>query len=116
MYKIPGQLTSARNTGVETLATIANAAFAGAERMTALNLNAARTFLEDSAANTRALVAVRGVQGFVSLQNKLAKPGLEKAAAYSRSARQIAAETREALSEVMERQVSRLDRKPGKAA
>jgi len=110
MYKVPEQLTGVNRAGVETLVTLANAAFAGAERLAALNLNAARTLLEDSAANTRALLAVKDVQDLVSLQNTLAQPGLEKATDYSRSVYQIATETREALSEVVEGQVSELNK------
>ena len=110
MYKVPEQLTGVNKAGVETLVTLANAAFAGAERLAALNLNAARTLLEDSAANTRALLAVKDVQDLVSLQNTLAQPGLEKATDYSRSVYQIATETREALSEVVEGQVSELNK------
>ncbi|MCX7165902.1 MAG: phasin family protein [Rhodocyclales bacterium] len=110
MYKISEQLTSANQAGVETLVTIANASFAGVERLAALNLNAVRTLFEDSTENTRALFAVKDVQDFVSLQTKLAQPGLEKATVYSRSVYQIATETQEALSGVVEGKVSELNK------
>ena len=110
MYKLPEQLASANQASVETLVTFANAAFGGAERLAALNLNAARTMLEDGAANTRALLGVKDVQSLVSLQTTLSQPGLEKASVYSRSVYQIAAETQEALSEVVEGQVSKLSK------
>ena len=110
MYKLPEQLASANQASVETLVTFAKAAFGGAERLAALNLNAARTMLEDGAANTRALLGVKDVQSLVSLQTTLSQPGLEKASVYSRSVYQIAAETQEALSEVVEGQVSKLSK------
>jgi phasin family protein len=110
MNKVPDQLTSANRAGVETLVTMANAAFAGAERMAALNLNAVRSLLEGSTANIRTLLAVKDVHGLVSLQNTLTQPGLEKATVYSRSVVQIATETQEALSEVVEGQVSELNK------
>lgn len=115
MYSVPEQLTSANKAGVETLVTIANTAFSGAERLAALNLNAVRTLLEESTANTRALLSVKDVQELVSLQTTLAKPGLEKASTYSRSVYQIAAETQEALSEVVEGRVTELAKNAGKA-
>ena len=108
MYKVPEQLTSANKAGVETLVTIANAAFAGAERLAALNLNAARGLLEDSAANTRALLAVKDVKDLVSLHNTLAQPGLERATVNSRSVYQIATATQEALSDVVEGRISEM--------
>ena len=110
MYKVPEQLTRANKVGVETLVTIANAAFAGAERLAALNLNAARSLLEDSAANTRALLAVTDVKDLISLQNTLAQPGLERATVYSRSVCQIATATQEALSEVVEGRISEMNK------
>jgi phasin family protein len=49
---------------------------------------------------------VKDAQGLVSLQTRLAQPGMDKATVYSRSLYQIAAETQEALSEVIKNQVS----------
>lgn len=108
MYKLPEQLISANKASVETLATFANATFAGVERLAALNLNTARAMLEDSVASTRALLAVKDVQDLVALQSNLVQPGLEKAAAYSRSIYDIASETQGVLSQVVDAQVSDL--------
>lgn len=102
MYKLPEQIANANKASIETLASIANTSFAGAERLVALNLSAVRGILEDSAANTRALVAAKDVADLASLQASLAQPGLEKAEVYSRRVYSIASETREALSEVIE--------------
>jgi phasin family protein len=110
MYQVPEQLIRANNAGVETLVIIASAAFGGIERLTALNLNAARMLLEDSAANTRVLLAVKDMKALASLQAALAQPGLEKANTYSRSLFQIATETQGAMSGVVEGQVAELGR------
>lgn len=110
MYKVSEQISSSNKAGVETLMTLANATFAGAERMAALNLNAARSFIEDSAANTRALLAVKDVEALVSLQKSLAQPDTEKATAYTRRVYEIATQTQEALSQVVEAQVSELNK------
>lgn len=110
MYNVSEQFSSANKAGVETFMTLANATFAGAERLTALNLNAARSFVEDSAANTRALFAVKNVEALVSLQKSLAQPDSQKASAYSRRVYEIATETKEALSQVVEAKVSELNK------
>ena len=115
MYNLPEQLSSASKAGVETLVNMANTAFGGAERLAALNLNAARTLMEDGATRTRVLCGVEDLQGLVSLQSNLAQPGLEKAAVYSRSVYQIAADTQEALSDVVEGQVSEFSRSASEA-
>jgi phasin family protein len=115
MYNVSEQLTSTNKAGVETFMTIANATFAGAERLAALNLNAARTFIENSAANTRALLAVKDLEALVSLQKSLAQPDAEEAADYSRRVYEIATQTHEALSQVVEGQVSELNKNLGLA-
>jgi phasin family protein len=104
------QLANANKANVETLLTIANTAFASAERLAALNLNTARAILEDSVANAKALLAVKDVQQLVSLQTTLAQPAVEKAVAYSRSVYEIATQTQEELSKVVEVQFSEMNK------
>jgi len=104
------QFANANKANVETLLTIANTAFASAERLAALNLNTARAILEDSVANAKALLAVKDVQQLVSLQTTLAQPAVEKAVAYSRSVYEIATQTQEELSKVVEVQFSEMNK------
>ena len=58
----------------------ANTAFEGIERLTVLNLAAARSMLEASIANMSALMGAKDIQSFVELQKGMAAPSLEKAA------------------------------------
>jgi len=110
MYSVTEQLVNANKARVETLATIADAAFSGTERLAALNVGAARSLLEDSVQGIRALLAARDVQDLVSLQNMLAQPGSEQATDYSSSVFEIAIQTREALSQVVEARVSEMNK------
>lgn len=110
MVSVTEQLVSANKARVETLATIADAAFSGTERLAALNVGAARCLLEDSVQGIRALLEARDVQDLVSLQNMLAQPGSEQAADYSSSVFEIALQTRAALSQVVEAQVSEMNK------
>ena len=98
------QLAAANKANVETLLTVANTAFASAERLAALNLNTARAILEDSVANAKALLAVKDVQQLMSLQTNLAQPAVEKAVAYSRSVYEITSETQQQLAKMVEAQ------------
>ena len=70
------QFASANKANVETLLTIANTAFASAERLAALNLNTARAMLEDSVTSAKALLAVKDVQQLMAMQTTLAQPAV----------------------------------------
>jgi len=104
------QFAAANKANVETMLNLANAAFANVERLAALNLNTARSVLEDSIANAKALLAVKDVQGLVSLQASLAQPLIEKAAAYNRSIYEIASQGQEEVSKLFEGQIAELNK------
>ncbi len=103
-YMNPDQLVGANKANVETMLTMANTAFASAERFAALNLNTARTLLEDSVNNAKHLLAVKDVQELMSLQTALAQPAFEKAIAYSRSVYEIAAQTQDEFAKILDSQ------------
>ncbi|MCK9285063.1 MAG: phasin family protein [Rhodocyclaceae bacterium] len=109
-YAVPEQLAAAHKANVETLLTIANTAFASAERFAALNLNTARAILEDSVATAKTLLSAKDVQELAGLQASLSQPALEKAVAYSRSVYEIATQTQEELSKVVEAQYAELNK------
>ena len=104
------QLSATNKANVETLLTLANTAFASAERLAALNLNTARALLEDSVANAKTLLGDKDVQDLVSLQTALAQPSIEKAVAYSRSVYEISAQTQEEFSKVFEGQFAEVNK------
>jgi phasin family protein len=99
-FVTPEQFTAANKANIETLLTLANTAFASAERLAALNLNTARSLLEDGVANTKALLAAKDVQELVNLQVSLAQPIVEKAVAYARSVYEISSQSQEEMSKV----------------
>ena len=110
MYTTPEKLASANKANVETLLTLANTAFASAERLAALNLNTARTLLEESVSNAKSLLGAKDAQDLVGLQSSLGQPAVEKIAAYSRSVYEIATQTQEEISKVFEGQFAELNK------
>ena len=110
MFATPEQFAGVNKATVESLLTLANTAFASAERLAALNLNTARTMLEDSVANAKALLAVKDLQELMSLQSAFAQPIVEKAVAYSRNVYEISAQTQEEMSKVFEAQFAELNK------
>ncbi len=103
-------LASANKASVEAFLTLANTAFASAERLAALNLNTARSFLEDGMANAKALLGAKDLQQLVSLQSTLAQPSVEKLVSYSRNVYEIATQTQEEVSKIVESQFAEVNK------
>jgi len=110
MFTTPEQIAAANKSSVEAALTIANTAFASAERLAALNLNTARGLLEESVASTKAMLSVKDVQELMNLQTSLAQPAVEKLVAYSRSLYEITTQTQEEISKVFETQFAEMNR------
>ena len=104
MFKTPEQFAAANKATVDSLLSLANTALASAERIAALNLNTARSVMEDSVSGAKALMGAKDVQEALSIQASLAQPNVEKAVAYSRSVYEISAQTQEELSKMVESQ------------
>lgn len=104
MYTTPEQFSSANKANVESMLSMANTAFASAERIAALNLNTARTLLEDAVANAKSLLGAKDVQELMSLQTSLTQPTLDKAVSYSRNLYEIAQQTQEEFGKIFESQ------------
>ncbi len=110
MFATPEQLAGANKANVEAMLTLANTAFASAERFAALNLNTARAVLEDSVNNAKALLGAKDLQEAISLQATLAQPSVEKAVSYSRSVYEISAQTQEEFSRLVEAQFAEVNK------
>ena len=110
MFTTPEQFAAANKATVDSLLSVANTALASAERVAALNLNTARSILEDGVANTKAMLAVKDVQELMNLQTSLAQPIVEKAVAYARSVYEITSQSQEEVSKVMESQVAEINK------
>jgi phasin family protein len=110
MNKVAEQFTTANKAGIETLQTVANTSLTGLANLTLLNLNTVRALVEDSASNAKALLAVKDVQGLLALQKSLAQPAVEKTIAYSRSVYEILSQSSNGVTQVVEEQVSEVNK------
>ncbi len=106
MYVTPEQIQAANKANVEAFLAVANAQFAAFEKLATIQAGAVKSAFEDSIANTRALLGAKDVQEFVTLQNSLAQPTLDKAIAYSKSVYEVATGANAELSKVAERRVA----------
>jgi len=110
MFATPEQFAAANKANIETMLTLANTAFASAERLAALNLNTARTLLEDGVANAKAMLAVKDMQELVDLHTSLAQPLVEKVVAYARNVYEIASQSQEEISKLLESQMAEINK------
>ncbi|MEF8733359.1 MAG: phasin family protein [Candidatus Accumulibacter meliphilus] len=106
MFTKPEQFAAANKASVDAMLTLANTALASAERIAALNLNTARSMLEDGVSNAKAMLGAKNAQELFSVQASLAQPNLEKAVAYTRSVYEISAQSKEEISKLLEAQFS----------
>ena len=106
MFASSDTLASANKTAAENLLILANTFFASTERLSALNLSAGRSFLEESVTNVNALFGLKDPQQLITLQSTLARPAAEKLVAYSRSVYEIASQTQEEVSKIIGSQFS----------
>lgn len=110
MFAMPDQFAASNKANIESALTVANSAFASVERLAALNLNVARSLLEESIANTKALLGAKDVQELMNLQTSFAQPLVEKAVAYNRSVYEIATQSQEEASKLVEGQIAELNK------
>jgi phasin family protein len=106
MYVTPEQLQAAQKSNVETLLAVASTQFGAIEKLASLNANAFKAAFEDSVANARAMMGAKDMQEFVSLQNSLAQPVLEKAINWSKSVYELATTTNAEMTKLAEKRTA----------
>ena len=100
------QVMGAHKANVETLFGLTGKAFEGMEKLIELNMQVARTAMDEAAVNAKAAFSVKDAQELMALQTSLLQPAAEKAAAYSRYVYEIAASTGAEVSRVAEAQAA----------
>lgn len=99
------QLAAQQKSNIDTLLSVSQATFGNIERLLNLNINAARSALEESAAQAKA--SVSGNNGVQALfQANQAQQAFAKVTAYLEDVRQIANQTQQELTEIIEAQRS----------
>ncbi len=98
------KFVAANQAAVDSLLSVVNAALASAERIATLNLNAARSTVEDTAAAAKTVLAAKDPQAALAAQSALVQPAVEKAVAYSKSLYEISNEAQQELTKMFEAQ------------
>lgn len=96
------KLSAAHKSAVEISMTTVKTMFDSAERLVVLNLNTARSVLEDGTANLKTLLAAKNPEELIALQTGFAQPAAAKTVAYYRSCYDILAQTLEEVAKPYE--------------
>ncbi len=98
------QFSAANKVAVDSLLSVANTALASAERIAALNLNTARSVIEDTVSGAKAALEAKDPKEALSIQASLAQPNIEKAVSYARSVSEITAQNQEEFTKLVQAQ------------
>ena len=98
------QFAASNKATVDSLLAVANTALAAAERIAALNLEAARSTLDHTTTTAKAVLSVKNPSDAAALPESIVKPAVEKAANYSRALYDISSESQQQLGKMLEDQ------------
>ena len=96
------QVMATNKANLNNLFALSNQAFSSVEKLTELNLTAARASLNESADHAKALLGAKDVQEALALQAAAFQPLAEKAAAYNRHVYDIATHAGEVFGKAFE--------------
>ena len=92
MYNATEQFAEINKAGYDNAVKLASLSLEKAERLTKLNLQAAKVALEQGVYCANAVAGIKDVQELVAVRAKLTEAGVQNALGYSRGVYQIASE------------------------
>jgi len=102
MYSPTEQFAEINKASYDNAVKLAELSLDKAERLTKLNLQAAKVALEQGAATASAVAGIKDVQELVAVRTKLTEAGVQNVLGYSRGVYQIASEAQADFSALAE--------------
>jgi phasin family protein len=102
MYNATEQFAEFNKAGYDNAIKLASLSLEKAERLTKLNLQAAKVALEQGVNGANAVAGAKDVQEILALRAKLAEAGVQNALGYSRGVYEIASEAQADFSALAE--------------
>jgi len=109
MAEIPSQLNELSKESVETALAFSRIAMENAERLVRLQLDAAKGFVEENAAQARSLAEVTDPAQLADVRARAAEAAMQKAVEYSRQVYDLSIQTQGELAKLMEQRVSQFN-------
>jgi phasin family protein len=104
MFAFPDQFVALQRQSLESVQAIALASFAGFEKLTQLNVQAAKASLEENVQKGVSLLETKDVKTLTDTFAESAQPASDKLTAYAKHVYEIANETGTEISKVVEKQ------------
>ena len=105
MFVINNPFSMTSDVGFETITSLAHYAFEATERLTELNTSSARSLLENTVSNTRALMNVKTPEDLLSFPSELSKPLISQSLDYTRDFCDITFKNNEELLALLDREM-----------
>jgi phasin family protein len=109
MAQIPEQLSLWQKAAIDASIAYAQTALTSAEQLLRLNLEAARTALEQQAQAARDLLTTNDPQELAQLRTRLAQNSMEKTASYAQGVYELVSQTQAQLAGLAEQQFARVN-------
>jgi phasin family protein len=106
MVTTPEQMVAMHKTMIDAFQAVALKSVEGFEKLAELNMAAARSTMEESAVQVKALFELKDPKAFADLAMGSAQPAADKATAYARHVYQIASETNGEIARLVEQQLA----------
>lgn len=106
MLNSPEQFLNAQRTQLNTFLGLSQKSFANIEKVVELNLNAMKSYMEDSTEAVKALSSVKDVQEFVSVSTSISQPLGEKVVAYGKDLYKLQSGVASETAKLVEEQIA----------
>lgn len=111
LYPTPENLSEVQKQNIDAMMKLSQKAFEGIEKMVELQLNAARSSLQETSEKFKALMSVKDAQEMMAVNKNMATPNAEKALAYSRTIYDIASQTSGEVQRLIDAQIADANKK-----
>lgn len=111
MMMTPEQFLDVQKANLEKILGLSQKSFSNVEKVVELNLNAVKTYMEDSAEAVKALSSAKDIQEFMAISTSVAQPMSEKAAAYSKDLYTLTSGFASETAKLLEEQVAESNEK-----
>jgi phasin family protein len=106
MFTTPDQVVALHKSYIESFQAVAAKSVEGFEKLAELNMAAAKSTMEESAEQVKALLEVKDVKALADLAVVSAQPSTEKATAYAKHVYEIASATNGEIVRIVEKQIA----------
>lgn len=110
MLNSPEQFLNAQRNKLNTFLGLSQKSFANVEKVVELNLNAIKSYMEDSTEAVKALTSVKDVQELVSVTTAVSQPIAEKAVAYGKDLYKLQSGVASETAKLVEEQIAEVNK------